>query len=104
MIRGNTSDFIGHPLPKDSISAHGASHHTWPAGPPPSKSGAEWHSQVKIFSGAKIFDFRLATVFCLRYRLSKHKMTRYSKHFLGEWPPGSPPPGQHQGINRVLMV
>jgi len=23
MILANTSDFIGHPLPKDSISAHG---------------------------------------------------------------------------------
>jgi len=42
MIRGNTSDFIGHPLPKDPISdphmgpptTHGA------PGPPPSKSGA----------------------------------------------------------------
>jgi len=29
MIRGNTSDFIDHTLPKDSVSAHGASHHTW---------------------------------------------------------------------------
>jgi len=27
MIRGNTIDFIGHPLHKDSISAHGTSHH-----------------------------------------------------------------------------
>jgi len=40
MIRGNTSAFIGHPLPKDSISAHGTSHQTWAPGPPPSKSGA----------------------------------------------------------------
>jgi len=40
MIRGNTTDFIGLPLPKDSKSAHGASHHTWPRAPPPSKSGA----------------------------------------------------------------
>jgi len=37
MIRGNTSDFIDHTLPKDSVSAHGASHHTWA---PPSESGA----------------------------------------------------------------
>jgi len=29
MIRENTSDFIAHPRPKDSISAHGASHHAW---------------------------------------------------------------------------
>jgi len=40
MIRGNTSDFIDHPLPKDSVSAHGASNHAWAPGPPPSKSGA----------------------------------------------------------------
>jgi len=33
MIRGNTSVFIGHPLPKDSIPAHGASHHVWAPGP-----------------------------------------------------------------------
>jgi len=33
MIRGNTSDFIGHPLPKNSIFAHGASHHAWAPGP-----------------------------------------------------------------------
>ena len=29
MISGNTSDFIDHTLPLDSVSAHGASHHTW---------------------------------------------------------------------------
>jgi len=40
MIRGNTSDFIGHPLPKDSISAHGASHGAGAPDPPPLKSGA----------------------------------------------------------------
>jgi len=33
MIRGNSSDFIDHPLPKDSVSAHGASHHAWAPGP-----------------------------------------------------------------------
>ena len=39
MIRGNTSDFIGHPIPQDSMSVHGppttpaprASHHLNPA-------------------------------------------------------------------------
>jgi len=30
------------------------------------------------WKGAKTFDFRRATVFCLGYRLSKHKMIRYS--------------------------
>jgi len=33
MMRSNTSDFIDHPLPKDCISAHGASHHAWTPGP-----------------------------------------------------------------------
>jgi len=37
MIRGNTSDIIGHPPPKDFIFAHGASHHAWAPGPLPSK-------------------------------------------------------------------
>jgi len=40
MIRGNTSDFIDHLLFKDSVTAHGTSHHAWAPGPPPSKSGA----------------------------------------------------------------
>ena len=40
MICGNTSDFIDHPLPKNFVSAHGASHHVWAPDPPPSKSGA----------------------------------------------------------------
>jgi len=34
----------------------------------------------KNFGGSKMFDFRRATLFCVRYRLSKHKMTRYSKN------------------------
>ena len=41
MMCGNTSDFIDHPLPKHLVSAHGASHHVWAPGPPPSESGAE---------------------------------------------------------------
>jgi len=35
-----------------------------------------------------MFDFRRATVFSVGYRLSKHKMTTYSKN-LGSWPLGS---------------
>ena len=31
------------------------------------------------FGWVKTFDFRRATVFCLRYSLLKHRMTRYSK-------------------------
>ena len=34
------------------------------------------------------FYFRWATVFCLGYRLSKHKMTRCAKNFGRSWPPG----------------
>jgi len=41
MICGKTSDFMDHSLPKHFVSAHGASHHVWAPGPPPSKSGAE---------------------------------------------------------------
>ena len=37
-----------------------------------------------------MFDFKRATVFCLRYRLSKPKMSRYSK-YLG-WDMASLPP------------
>jgi len=40
MTRGNTSDFIDHHLPKDSLPAHGASHHTGSPGHLPSKFGA----------------------------------------------------------------
>ena len=29
----NNNDFIGHRLPKDSLSTHGASHHAWATGP-----------------------------------------------------------------------
>ena len=40
--------------------------------------------------GAKILYFRLTTVFCLEYRLSEHKMTRYSKNLKRPCPPGLP--------------
>jgi len=46
MMCGNAIDFIDHPLPKDFVSAHGASHHVWTPGPPPSKSGTEPMSYV----------------------------------------------------------
>jgi len=51
MIRGNTSDFIGHPLPKDSISDPQMGPPTTP-GPPPSKSGAgeDPTAQVTFFN------------------------------------------------------
>jgi len=39
------------------------------------------------FWGAKMFDFRRATVFSSGYRLSKRKMTTYSKKFGGSMDP-----------------
>ena len=33
-----------------------------------------------------MFDFTRITLFCLEKRLSKHKMTIFSKNFWGEWP------------------
>jgi len=63
MICGNTNDFIGHPILKDSIFAHGASHHAWAPGPPPSKSGAEpttpLHTNPKqiLIRGGRHWDY-----------------------------------------------
>jgi len=39
-----------------------------------------------------MFDFRLITLICLKKRLSKHKMTIFSKNFEGLWRLW-PPPG-----------
>ena len=60
----------------------------------------QWRSQpknlegAKKFWGAKVLDFRRITLFCLEKRLSKHKMTVFSKH-LGCWGVMAPfaPPG-----------
>jgi len=38
-----------------------------------------------------MLDFRLITLFCLEKRLSKHKMTIYSKNVGGHGPSGLPP-------------
>jgi len=51
LIRGNTSDFIDHPLPKYSFSARGASHHACVPGPPGSKSGA---GETRRFRGIPV--------------------------------------------------
>jgi len=37
-----------------------------------------------------MLDFRRPTAFCLGYRLSNHKMTRYAENVWGAWPPGPP--------------
>jgi len=41
---------------------------------------------AQIFLGAKSFDFKRATVYCLGYRLSKHKMTRCAINLREAWP------------------
>jgi len=54
-----------------------------------------WRSQPKIFLGGNMFDFRRITLVCLEKRLSKHKMTMFSKNFGGTAP--LPPPGYAYG-------
>jgi len=51
----------------------------------------QWRSQLENLGGAKIggskmFDFRRITLFYLEKRLSKHKITIYSKNLGGPWP------------------
>ena len=46
------------------------------------KNLGEWGSKIL---GAKNSYFRLKTLLCLEYRISKHKMTRYFKHW-GHFP------------------
>ena len=41
--------------------------------------------------GAKMFDFRRITLFCLENRLSNHKRTIFSKILGGSWPPVAAP-------------
>jgi len=48
----------------------------------------QWRSQTKILGGKKIgedkmFDFKRTTLFCLGYRLSKHKITIHAKNLRG---------------------
>jgi len=53
----------------------------------------QWRSQpknlvgAKKIGGAKMFDFRRITLFCLEKRLSKHKMTIFSKNSEGDVAP-----------------
>jgi len=48
-------------------------------------SGLHRRSQPKNLEGAKMFDFRRKTAFCLEKRLSKHKMTIFLKILWGAW-------------------
>ena len=50
----------------------------------------QWRSQPKNLWGAKKFDCRRITLFCLEKRLSEHKMTIFSKK-LGGHGPFAPP-------------
>jgi len=47
--------------------------------------------EAKNVGGAKMFDFRRITLFCLEKRLSKHKMTIFFKDFLGGMALFAPP-------------
>jgi len=58
-------------------------------------SERQWRSQPKNFGGAKMFDFRRITLFCMEKRLSKHKKTIFSKQLWGYGP--FVPPGYTYG-------
>ena len=47
---------------------------------------ARMKRQTKIFLGGKMFDFWRITLFCSEKRLSKHKITIFSKNFRGTMP------------------
>jgi len=51
---------------------------------------------------AKMFDFTRITLFCLEKRLSKHKMTIFSKNLGGGMAP-LPPPGYAYEKNQTLL-
>ena len=51
---------------------------------------SQWRSQPKNLGGAKMCDFRRITLFCLENRLSKHKMTIFSKTLGGTMAPFPP--------------
>jgi len=47
---------------------------------------SQWRSQPKNLGGPKVYDFMRITLFSLEKRLSKHKMTIFSKNLVGAWP------------------
>ena len=47
-------------------------------------------ASLEIWAGAKMFDFRRITLFYLEKRLSKHKMTIFSKNLVGAMAPLTP--------------
>jgi len=49
-----------------------------------------------------MLDFRRIALFCLEKRLSKHKMTIFSKNLGGPWPL-LPPPGYVYALRRSCL-
>jgi len=47
-----------------------------------------------------MIDFRRITLFCLKKRLSRHKMTVFSKHLGGSWP--LCPPGYANATKQII--
>ena len=70
--------------------------------PTPQPCWKQWHSKPKSLWGY-IFYFRLTTLFCLGYRLSKHKMTRYSKNLGGLCGPLAAPIVGNSSISHSLI-
>jgi len=69
-------------------------------------SPAQKFGEGKKFGGAKMFDFWRITLVCLEKRLSKHKMTIFSKHFWGAWslwPPLANCQGLREGQKRYIV-
>ena len=69
----------------------------------------QWRSQPKHFLGekiwgAKMFDFRRTTLFCLGKRFSKHKMTIFSKNVWGGIAPLDPPGHAYEGKPRRFYL
>jgi len=57
----------------------------------PRTGRAQWRSQPKNFGGAKVYDLRRITLFCLEKRFTKHIITIYFKNFEGRLAPLPPP-------------
>jgi len=69
--------------------------HLTVANTPDQSFSNQWRDQpknlgAKNVGGAKMFDFRRITIFCLEKRVSRHKMTVFSKN-LGGHDPFAPP-------------
>jgi len=72
LIRGNTSDFIDHPLPKHFVSTHGAFHNAWVPGP---------HRLNKSGAANCSFIFLTASHLCLTMHAGSSRWCNASVHF-----------------------